>query len=60
MAIKGETLDLKPQPNGIKSEPRSAKTEKDEEKDELAALDALEKEASEFNKARANLTLYAT
>ena len=33
-----------------KTEDLKPKAEKDDEKDELAALDALEKEASEFNK----------
>ena len=33
-----------------KSTDQNAKPKKDDEADELAALDALEKEASEFNK----------
>ena len=35
-----------------KTEDPKLKSEKDDDKDELAALDTLEKEASEFNKVR--------
>ena len=35
---------------------QNAKPKKEDDGDELAALDALEKEASEFNKARLALT----
>ena len=57
MAIKDETTDAQLETKGIKSDFKNTKIQKDEEKDELAALDALEKEASEFNKARNHLIL---
>ncbi|MCJ1234813.1 hypothetical protein MMC14_002776 [Varicellaria rhodocarpa] len=51
MAIKEEATDVKPETKGLKIELKDIKTDIDDEKDELAAFDALEKEASEFNKA---------
>ena len=54
MAIKKEATDVKPEIKGLKAEIKDIKIDIDDGKDELAALDALEKEASEFNKASAS------
>ena len=50
--VKPKTEDVKPKTEDVKpkTEDVKPKTKKEEEMDELAALDALEKEASDFNK----------